>query len=336
LLGNLSWSPSSKIKSAQWTQLSGPPLDLSQCGQMACNTYAPLVPAGGATAVLKLTVKAENGLMASDTVNVQIRSSLDKQTRLDLWGGGFVSTATAGGLHMNDLSGRMQVPTLLSLGSIYQNQNSERVHVIARGRTQSGGTLITGVNMEFMSKAGEPLVPGQYVDLGTGSGFEAFPNSASVHVGAEGAACGHNLATMHVGDIQRDALDFGKISSLSIFAQTNCIDAGLDEATYTRLWIDHQPVNIPAAHISGSTQGRSGQKITLNSNTSFARKGMVVAKVWKVVASTAGAYLTDAVGDTIILNFGGNAPSGSKAIVSLEVFDNSGDSGITLHTVTIP
>ena len=73
LVGDLSWSPSSKIRSAQWTQVSGPTLDLSQCAQLNCIAYAPLVPAGGANAVLKLTVESESGLMSSDTVNIAIR-----------------------------------------------------------------------------------------------------------------------------------------------------------------------------------------------------------------------------------------------------------------------
>lgn len=73
LVGDLSWSPSSKIRSAQWTQVSGPAIDLSQCAQLNCIAYAPLVPAGGANVVLKLTVESESGLASSDTVNIAIR-----------------------------------------------------------------------------------------------------------------------------------------------------------------------------------------------------------------------------------------------------------------------
>ena len=335
LLGHLSWSPSSKIKTAKWTQLSGPALDLSQCSQLTCNTYAPLIPAGGASAVLKLTVESESGLVASDTVNVAIRSNLDKQTRVDIWGDGFASGAVGRDLHLNDLSARIQVPKLQSLGSIYQDQTSERVHVIARGRTQNGGELITGVDMAFMNKAGLVLVPGSYLNADLRGGYEAFPESASVDVSVNGAGCGHQIASMHVGDIQRDLLDFGKISSLSILAQVNCTDAGLDKATYSRLWINHQPINVPVAKITGSTQSSAGQQITLNSNTSLVKKGTLVNKVWRIIYSSADASLSDVGSDTITLNFGANSPSGSKAVVSLEVFDSSGDSKTTLHTVTI-
>lgn len=335
LLGHLSWSPSSKIKTAKWTQISGPTLDLSRCAQLTCDTYAPLMPAGGANAVLKLTVESESGLIASDTVNVAIRSNLDKQTRVDVWGKGFAAGAVGRDLHLNDLSARIQVPRLQSLGAIYQNQTNERVHVIARGRTQNGGELITGVDMAFMNKAGLALVPGSYLNADLRGGYEAFPESASVDVSVNGAGCGHQIASMHVGDIQRDLLDFGKISSLSILAQVNCTDAGLDEATYSRLWINHQPINIPVAKITGATQSSAGQQVALNSNTSLVKKGTLVNKVWRVIYSTADASLSNVGSDTITLNFGANSPSGSKAVVSLEVFDSTGDSGTTLHTITI-
>lgn len=335
LLGDLSWSPSSKIKTARWTQLSGPALDLSQCVQLACETYAPLTSAGGATATLQLTVESESGLVASDIVNVSIRSNLDRQTRLDVWGDGFAARAVGRDLHLNDLSARIQVPALGSLGSIYQDQTAERVHVIGRGRTQYGGELITGVDMTYMNMAGSALVPGTYLDANLRGGY-AFPDSAAVDVSAEGAGCGHQIASMYVGDIQRDVLDFGKIESLSILAQNNCTDGGLDEATYSRLWINHQPVDIPVASIAGSTQGRVGQQIVLNSDSSLARKGTVVNKVWRIIYSTADASFSNAGSDTISLNFGVNSPSGSKVVVSLEVFDSSGDSGTALHTVTIP
>ena len=335
LLGHLSWSPSSKIKTAKWTQLSGPTLDLSQCAQLICNTYAPLMSAGGAVAVLKLTVVSESGLVGSDTVNVSIRSNLDKQTRVDLWGAGFVARTVGGDLHLNDLSARIQVPALGSLGSIYQDQTSERVHVIARGRTQNGGEVSNGVDMMYMNIAGQALIPGTYLNANIRGGYEAYPEGAAVNVSAEGAGCGNQIASMYVGDIQRSAIDYGKISSLSILTQINCTDAGLDEATYSRLWINHQPVNIPVAKITGSTLSSAGQQIVLNSNTSLVKKGTLVNKVWRIIYSTADASLSNLGSDTITLNFGANSPSGSKAVVSLEVFDSSGDSGTTLHTVTI-
>jgi hypothetical protein len=336
LLGHLSWSPSSKIKTAKWTQLSGPTLDLSQCAQLTCNTYAPLMPAGGATAVLKLTVETESGLVGSDTVNVAIRTNLDKQTRVDVWGAGFAAKAVDGDLHLNDLSARLQVPALLSLGTIYQDQTSERVHVIARGRSQNGGDLMTGLDMMYMSRAGQALVPGSYLNINIRGGYEAYPEGAAVNVSAEGAGCGNQIASMHVGDIQRDVLDYGKISSLSILTQTNCTDAGFDEATYSRLWINHQPINIPVAKITGAAQSSAVQQVTLNSNTSLVKKGTLVNKVWRIIYSTAEASFSNVGVDTINLNFGANSPSGSKAIVSLEVFDSAGDSATTIHTVTIP
>jgi hypothetical protein len=141
---------------------------------------------------------------------------------------------------------------------------------------------------------------------------------------------------MHVGDIQRDPLDFGKIASLSILSQVNCTDGGLGEATYSRLWINHQPINIPLANITGATQSSAGQQVTLNSNTSSVRKGTLVSKVWRIIYSTAEASFSNVTSDTITLNFGVASPSGSKAVVSLEVFDSAGDSATTLHTVTVP
>lgn len=337
LRGDLSWSPSSKIRTARWTQISGPALDLSQCEQLTCQTYAPLMPAGAQTATLRLTVETESGLVASDTVNVEIRSNLEKQTLVEVWGEGRASTAVGQDLRMNDMSAHMQIAALLSLGSIYPNQTSERVHVIAKGRTQDGDQLITGVDMAFMSKAGEALVPGEYADTGTGGGFEPFPNSASVHVSADGAGCGHNQASMYVGDIQRDAPDYGNISSLSIFAETLCTDGGLiDEPTFTRLWINHQPANIPVAHISGATQSTAGQQITLSSSASFARKGEIVNKTWRIVFSTAEIGISDSDSDSLTLSIGTNSPSGSKAVVALEVIDSSGDIGTTLHVINVP
>lgn len=237
---------------------------------------------------------------------------------------------------MNDMSANMQVATLLSQNSIYPNQSSERVHVIARGRTQNGNQLLTGIDMAFMSRAGEALVPGHYADTGTGGGYEPFPDSASIHVGAEGARCGHNQASMDIGDIQRDALDYGNIISLSIFAQTTCTDGGIvDEPTFSRLWINHQPANIPVAHISGATQSAAGQRVTLNSSASFAMKGSIVNKTWRIVFSTAEVEISDSDTDSLNLNLGSNSPSGSRAVIALEVIDSAGDVGTALHVINI-
>lgn len=337
LRGELSWSPSSKIRTARWTQISGPALDLSQCDRLTCKTYAPLMPAGSQTAVLRLTVESESGLVASDTVNVAIRSNLEQQTLVEVWGEGRASTAVGQDLRMNDMSANMQVAEFPVRYSTSPNQTSERIHVIARGRTQDGDQLITGVDMAFMSKAGEALVPGEYSDTGTGGGFEPFPNSASIHVSADGAGCGHNLASMYIGDIQRGAPNYGDISSLSIFAETICTDGGLiDEPTFTRLWINHQPANIPVAHISGATESTAGQQITLNSSASFARKGEIVNKTWRIIFSTAETGISNSDGDSLTLSIGNSSPSGSKVVIALEVIDSSGDIGTILHVINIP
>ena len=334
LLGNRSWSPSSKIKKAAWTQISGPQLDLSGCAQLKCNTFAPLVPAGGATAVLRLTVESESGLIGSDTVNVEIRSSLDRQTRLDVWGQGFVVRGVGGDLHMNDLNARVQVPRGWTIGGT-GDQSKERVHVIVRGRTQDGGVTLTGVNMEFMNTAGSDLVPGKYLNANINGGLP-HPTIPGVNVSAEGATCGHQLANMYVGDLQRDALDLQNISSLSVLSEISCTDDGLDEPTFSRLWINHQPAEIPVAVITGVTRGAAGQRITLGSSPSLARKGVIVNKMWRIVSPVSNAKFSGADVDTATLDIDQSVTSGSKVIVSLEVFDSSGDSGITLHTITIP
>ena len=90
------------------------------------------------------------------------------------------------------------------------------------------------------------------------------------------------------------------------------------------------------AKIAGATLSNAGQQIVLDSNTSSVRKGTLVNKVWRIIYSTAEVSFSNVGVDTITLNLGAGSLSGSKAVVSLEVFDSSGDSATTLHTVTIP
>ena len=89
--GTLSWNANRRLKTLEWTQLSGPSLDLTDCKSGVCNTYTPKVDKGGAVAVLRLTATPDSGPAVSADVRIKLQSWQDPQSRVDVWGTGYVA-----------------------------------------------------------------------------------------------------------------------------------------------------------------------------------------------------------------------------------------------------
>ncbi len=158
--GSLSWNPSSRIRQLLWTQLSGPPLDLTDCNLGICKTYAPLVQPGGGTAVLQLTATSASGQTAQARMQLNIRSWHDRQSRMDLYGQGYV----AGGadLHLTEMDGPFTVPVKDGTEAVYPDQTVERIQVKFWGGGSYGAPSDGDPRLVLSNSLGKPLVPGRY------------------------------------------------------------------------------------------------------------------------------------------------------------------------------
>ena len=338
--GSRSWSPASKIAKANWTQESGPLLDLTQCKKLLCQTYSPLMPSGGGVAKLRINVETESGLVGSDTVQITVQSNIDRKTSFEMWGRGFVAnsaTATGGDFSIGAVNGKFSIPNLLSIGSVYKNQTSERLNIKFTGLTPTGSILKTDVAL--MNKRGSPLVVGTFNDPGTGGGYEAFDDIASVVISnvAQGSACGHQVGQMIIGDIDRDPTDFSNIRSLSAFIRTNCQVLGMTEleSNFARILINHLPSNAPVAKITGSNTVKAGNWISLSSaNSSSIRT--IVTKVWRRIYGPNDAeFSTYNAGNDAAMQVASTVPVGTKYVFALDVIDAAGEQGTDLILITV-
>lgn len=330
--GSKSWSPASPIASISWTQESGPALDLSGCQQLICKTFVPLLPSGGGVARLRLTVEAQNGMTDSDTVDITLLANTDRQTRFELWGGGFVSSN--GDLLITSASGRFYVPDRTSTGSIYQDQTAERVDLRIAGMSQDNRLKEPLVTM--MSAAGTPLTAGFYHTPLNSGGFYALATPSAV-VSSDGHACGNQVGDMYIGEIVRDATDYGNITSLSAYFAINCVVVGVMErqANYVRVWINHQPVNLPVASIAGNTSATPGTAVSLSSSGSAATVGQLVTRIWRIIYAPSGVTINIASSTDATVNIPASVLSGAQIVVALEVTDSKGDVGTALQTITV-
>jgi len=338
--GSRSWSPVSKVLKATWTQESGPALDLTQCNKLVCQTYSPAMPGGGGVAQLRIDVETESGLIGSDTIRIAIQSNADRKTSFEMWGKGSVSglgTATSGDYSVGMVNGKFVVPDLLSSGSIYQNQTSERMNIRFEGLTPLGQIL--GADVALMNKRGSPLIVGTFDDPGTGGGYEAFDGVPSVVITNtyQGASCGHQIGQMIIGEIDRDPSDFSNIRSLSAFVRTNCQVLGITEleSNYARILVNHLPSNIPVARIDAGNAVKAGDLISLSSANSSGSRN-IVTKVWRQIYGPNGEqFILSNGGNDAAIRVGSSVPVGTKYVFALDVIDAAGEQGTALIAVTV-
>lgn len=329
-----SWSPASKIANVRWSQDSGPVIDLSQCNQLKCSTYSPLMPNGGGVARLRVTVETESGLTDSDTMQVAIVSNSDRATMIEVWGKGFVSGSD---YSMGTTGTAFGVLDRLSTGSVYQNQTAERLDIQFAGPTSAGS--VASADVALMNKRGSPLVAGTFYDPGSGGGFEAFDNIASVVMTnvAGGASCGGQIGRMIISDIDRDTSNYSTINSLSAFIQTNCVVMGITEleSNYARILINHLPTNIPTPSIDGANTVQAGGTISLSSANSTSVRASDT-RVWRIIYGPAvDSFTTPNGGSTAQIRIPSGTPVGTKFVVSLSIIDVAGEQGTALFAFTV-
>jgi hypothetical protein len=333
--GRGSWSPASKLVWSKWTQVSGPPLDLSQCAGLSCATYSPVLPGGGATAVLRLDVVTENGLSDSALLNVHIVSNADRRTLFETWGGGHVARWT-GTAAIGPASGKVRVANKVSTDSVYDNQTAERMALTFTGLSANGTRV--GMDVNLMSKKGSPLVAGTYVDPGPSTAFAPLPDRPVVEIGntAEGAGC-NQLGHMIIGEIDRNPSDYSQIRSLSVFAQTNCITLGVvePESNYVRLSINHAPSNRPAARITGTATAVPGGPLELSAAESSASRPVDVISWMQIAGPTIVDGGTSENGLLLTGTVGAGVSPGTKLVFAVDVIDAAGEADTQIWTVTV-
>ena len=64
--------PDGSIAAYSWSQISGPPVHLSNSGQIEANFISPNVVASGETLVFQLVVTDNEGLQATDSCSVYV------------------------------------------------------------------------------------------------------------------------------------------------------------------------------------------------------------------------------------------------------------------------
>ena len=333
--GSRSWSPAAPIFKAKWTQLSGPPLDLSDCSRLTCWTYSPSMPGGGGDAVLRLDVQAEDGAQDSDTMRVKIASNDDRKTLLEIWGAGFVTGAgsQSTAYSFGPASSKLRIKKLLSTGSIYQNQSAERVNFEIRGMTATG--TYGDFTFDLMSAKGSPLVPGTY--WGQGSGYEAyeFPSIVIANTGA-GLSC-FQSGRMIIEDIDRDPDDYSQIRSLSAFLRTNCRigDSSEIEPNYARILINHLALARPTARIAGPSTIAPGGTIELSAAASSGSRPIDTV-VWRQISGPdTGRFTLSTDGVVAQIQVGTDTPPGSRLVYAVDVVDGAGEADTAIIVVTV-
>lgn len=323
--GTLSWNPSSRLSALTWTQLSGPPLDLSACVAGKCETYAPLVEKGGATAVFLLTATSESGQVATQELRLKIRSWKDRQSRVDVFGNGYVSGGS--NIRYTTDDGAFDIPTKRGTESIYPSQTAERIELAFYGNATYGMAPVIEPNFIVSNSAGVSLTPGTY----KGAHKAGFSPDAEMGVDFSlgGRICSHPDWVASVAALDRDSSDLTKITRAGIFADVMCLEADT-ASSFVRFWIDYEPQNPPLAKASGPAQAYADKPFVLVDAGSETPAGPPLTSYWRQVFGTPAKSLTMADDGSLTVEPQPTTPNGSELVFGRWVVDGLGQSAVTL------
>ena len=330
--GRLSWNPSSRLKNLSWTQLSGPAFDLTDCKLGRCNSYAPLVPAGGATAVFRLSGESELGKSASADLKITIRSWRDTQSRVDIYGAGYVSFGSD--LHFTELDGPFEVPVKSGTEAVYLDQTPERIRFLYYGNDTYRSSHLGAPELVLSNSIGRPLVPGLYSGTTRNNFIPAQVPSFDFSFGGHG--CGQPIWKAAVAALDRNPADLTQVSRAAIWFQDQCGEGGSENnASYGRFWINYTPQLPPTAVATGPQSAVAGQTFTLKDGGSQSPAGSVLATAWRQVFGTRATSFTLQADGSVQVVAPSTTPVGSTLVFSYEVVDSLGQAGITLVKVLI-
>jgi hypothetical protein len=328
--GALSWNPSSRLKSLEWVQLSGPAFDLSACASGVCDTYAPLVQKGGAQALFRLTATSESGQVSTADLNVQVRSWQDPQSRADVWGGGWV----AGGadLRMSESDGQFAVPLDQGPDAIYADQTKERIQWTFYPN-MNGGDVIVPPTIILSTAAGTPLKPGAYSgDIR--DNFTPGP-TPSADFQFNGHGCNSPLWDARVAALDRNSSNYSVVNHAAVMLAVRCMEGGGEiDASYARFWIRYTPVSPPVVKIAAPATASAGEPFVVRDAGSTTPAGPEWLRSCKQVFGAA-ASLTFLADGSCQVTPGPDTANNSKLVISYEVIDALGQSGVALAELTV-
>lgn len=329
--GTLSWNPSSRITSLTWAQLSGPPIDLSDCTAGICRTYAPLVEKGGAIAAFLLTATSEAGQSATQELRVTIRSWKDRQSRVDVFGNGYVSGGS--NIRFTPDDGVFEVPAKRGTESVYPSQTPERVELAFFGNATYGPAPIIEPNFILSNSAGAALTPGSYAGS-LRAGF-APGSQPGLEFSIDGRGCSWPDWRASVAAMDRDSLDLTLVSRAAVFIDVICAEGGGPESSYARFWIDYEPQNPPLAIASGPTQALSNAPFVLRDAGSQTPAGSLLTRYWRQVHGTPARSLSIANDGSLLVDPDPSTPIGSELVFAYSLVDSLGQGAVDLVHVTI-
>lgn len=343
--GSISWSPAEKIVAYQWRQISGPSLDLSRCDRVAiCQTYTPLVSPGGGRAVVELTVTTESGRSASRQMKIDIRSHRDKQSRLEVYGYGWIASSKSSfynetNVYFNPKIKHTDVPTTSVTGGISPDAQQPEQFVLFPMGT---GPFIQLGSIQFSSPKGVPVSPGTYhptsVDLMPQEGIYQFGFSWD----SRGCGSGYSINNVVLSKINRSPTDLTVINELNMVFDSLCCELLIPESdpSYGLVWINYQPVGSPTAVITGDQTVAAGTEATLSGALSHDANGRIIRYAWSVLIAPwlyegLNVYTPSTTSSMVSIPIPSNAPSGMMIPVALEVIDNEGNTAVTIHQLKV-
>jgi len=328
--GSLSWSPTSPIRSITWRQTSGPPFDLSSCAKGVCQTYAPLVPAGGAAATFALHVESEAGAQSDATLSLEVRSLKDRQSLMQIQGMGFI----AFGLDQWFSNGAFLFPTRTDTGSIYDAQGPSRFQFWYYMNTDDYAGF-TGPNpVSLSSGQGVPLVPGKFSGTALG-GYVDGPTSA-FDVTFQGHGCSVPAWDVSLAALDRNPADLTQVTQLALWFSATCTEGGpFEPPSYGRYWINYLPIQPPQALATGPSSVAAGSTFSLRDAGSTAPRGSVRLITWRQMSGPDLVSQTIEADASLTVVTSPQTPEGSKLVFSYEVDDDWGQPSLALLEVVV-
>ena len=327
---SLSWSPTSPIRSMTWRQTSGPSFDLSACAKGVCETYAPLVPAGGAVATFSLHVESEAGAQSDATLALEVRSLRDRQSLMHIQGMGFI----AFGIDQWFSNGAFLFPTRTDTGSIYDAQGPSRFQFWYYMNTDEYHGF-TGLNPVTLSSGqGVALVPGKYSGTARG-GYVDGPNP-TFDVFFQGHGCSVPEWDVALAALDRNPADLTQVTQMALSFSSRCAEGGPDEPpSYGRYWINYQPIQPPQALATGPSSVVAGASFTLKDAGSTAPRGFIRQITWRQMFGPAVTSQSLAADSSLTVVTDPLTPDGSKLVYEYEVDDDWGQPSLALLEVVV-
>lgn len=230
-----------------WTQVSGPQMDMSDCGVAECWTLAPKVPRGGATAVFELTVEDAEGRVDTDRLTLHIRNRGDRQSMIRLAGPARGYLFWRSVWYFSEYDGHFVVDN-------FNNPSPSDLLVQFDGYYR-----INNVMFQAWDAPTRPLTTRRYANLlnfpdGVNPGMRFSYQSRTMTM--------LPTAAFTLNALERNPNNLAEIRALSVHAQLDEASGGF-ERDRAQIWIDYQPVDPPQVSLIGPATAVPGAIVAL-------------------------------------------------------------------------